>query len=139
MSAVGTKANFVDTQKVEVRNVTDSLIYRQVYNVYLDIDHEMDVNYLRDSQVEKLFGLSLHTIDGDMLVTQPEIAALILLTQPVNDNLPRKTWRISVTDQSNNTTALNLSNAVLKQFRLNDTGVGLVTWHFRIEGDGTLT
>lgn len=138
MSAVGTKANFVDTQDVELRNVTDALIYRQVFNLYYDIDHAMDINYLRDSQVEKLFDLSNIAVEGDMLVTQPEIAALITLSTPVLDQLPRRQWRVTVTDQSNNSTQFNLSNAVLRSFRMVDPGAGLANWHFRIEGDGTV-
>ena len=138
MSAVGTKANFVDTQDVELRNVTDALIYRQVFNLYLDIDHDMDINYLRDSQVEKLFDLSNNAVEGDMLVTQPEIAALITLATPVLDQLPRREWRVTVTDQSGNSSQFTLSNAVLRSFRLVDPGAGLTNWHFRIEGDGTI-
>lgn len=130
---VGDESGFVDTQGLEVENVTDGLIYDQVLSVSpADADHNMNFHQLTNDTVDKTFSLTNAAFDVVMMVTQPELAALVNLAIPVQAQLAIKNWAVSITDQSNRTTILS-GDAAMKEFKILDTGLGAVQLQIRLE------
>jgi len=132
-SRVGEQSGFVDTQGIEVENVTDGLIYEQVLSVTpANIDHSMNFHQLTNDAVEKTFALTNAAFDVVMMVTIPELPLLLNLTIPVVAQLPNRNWSVSLTDQSNRTTILS-GDAIVKNIRILDTGLGSVQISFSLE------
>lgn len=133
MSEVGSPDNFVDTQGIVLENLTDGLIYDQSLSIVpAEITHSMDFNQLTNDTVEKLFGLTDAAFEVEMMVTQPELAALFNLTTPIGAQLPSKEWEIRITDVSNNTTRIS-GFAILNELRIIDDGISFMTLRFKLE------
>lgn len=132
-SRVGEEAGFIDTQGIEVENVTDGNIYEQVLSVSpVDLDHNMFFHQLTNDTVDKTFSLTNPSVDVIMMATQPELNDLFNLTIPIAARLPEKEWEVRLTDQSNRTSILS-GTAVLKNLKINDTGLGSVELALRLE------
>ncbi len=130
---VGDEAGFVDTQGLEVENTTDGLIYDQVLSVSpADVDHNMNFHQLTNDTVDKTFSLTNAAFDITMMATQPELAALLNLTVVVVSQLPERNWAVRITDQSNRTTTLS-GDAIMKNLKIIDVGLGAVQLEFRLE------
>ena len=134
MTDVGSQANFVDTQKATLTNVTDSLTYTQITDFAPDIDSNVTKHELTDDTIDNVFSLYMNSLQGNMWVTNPEWAALLALTVDVNGVRPSKAWKFSWTDQSN-TTVETAFNGQMKTLRPIDKGIGAVQLFFRIETD----
>ena len=133
MSNVGSPDNFVDTQGVELENITDGLIYDQSITIVpAEITHSMDFNQLTNDTVEKLFGLTDAAFEVEMMVTQPELLALFNLTTPVGAQLPSREWEIRMTDVSNNISKIS-GTAILNELRIIDDGISFMTLRFKLE------
>ena len=132
-SRVGDESGFIDTQSVEIENTTDGLIYDQVLSLSpVNVDHSMNFHQLTNDSVDKTFGLMNASFDIVMMATQPEIIALFTLSVNVDAQLPQKDWRVTLTDQSNRSTLLG-GLAVMRNFRILDTGLGSVQISFILE------
>ena len=130
---VGDESGFVDTQGLEVENTTDGLIYDQVLSVSpANADHNMNFHQLTNDTVDKTFSLTNAAFDIVMMVTQPELSALVNLAIPVQAQLAIRNWAVSITDQSNRTTILS-GDAAMKEFKILDTGLGAVQLQIRLE------
>jgi len=130
---VGDESGFVDTQGLEVENTTDGLIYEQVLSVSpADADHNMNFHQLTNDTVDKTFSLTNAAFDIVMMVTQPELGALLNLAIPVQAQLTNKNWAVRITDQSNRTTIVS-GDAVMKELKILDTGLGAVQLNIRLE------
>ena len=134
MVDVGVPANFVDTQDVTLTNLSDNLTYTQLTNVSFDIDSIVEKNQLTDDKIDNVFSLRMNAIQGEMMVTNPQWAALVTLTVDVDGVRPVKVWSISWTDATG--TTVNTSfNGQLQTLSPVDSGLGFVTLFFRIQGD----
>ena len=132
---VGVEDNFVDTQKVVLENVTDGLIYDQALTVdSLLFYNTKKTHQLTNDTVEKTFSITDKTVNVNILVTQPELAALLTLATPVGAVLTRKQWDVHLTDQSNNMTTIT-GSAALSTLEIIDPGVGLATIKLTLEYD----
>lgn len=134
MSArVGDESGFVDTQGIQIENITDALIYEQVLSVSpANIDHTMSFHQLTNDTVEKLFGLTDAAFEVIMMVTQPELNVLLTLSLPTTAQLTEKEWAVHLTDQSNRTTLVS-GDAVIRNLRILDTGLGSVQLSLSLE------
>lgn len=132
MVDVGSQLNWVDTQKFRLTNVTDSLTYIQITDVTLDLDSNVVKHQLSDDTIDNVFSLYMSSVQGNMWITNPEWAALVLLTVDVDGVRPVKSWNLIQTDQSN-TVKTATFNAQLKTLREVDRGVGVVQLFFRLE------
>lgn len=132
MSAVGVPANFVDTQDVSLTNVTDNFTYTQLTNVLFDIDSNIEKNQLTDDTIENVYSLRMNSIQGEMLVTTPQWAALVVLTVDVAGVRPGKLWEVSWTDASGTNVTTTFFGQI-KTLRPIDSGIGFVSLFFRIE------
>ena len=130
---VGDESGFIDTQGLEVENMTDGLIYSQVLSVSpADADHNMNFHQLTNDTVDKTFSLTNVAFDVVMMATQPELAALLNLTVVVVSELPQRNWEVRITDQSNRTTTLS-GDAIIKNLKIIDVGLGAVQIEIRLE------
>ncbi len=132
MVDVGLKTDTVDTQDVALTNVSDSKTYLQLTDVIPDISSNVTKHQLTDDTIHQVFSLRMNSIQGNILLTTPEIAALVVLTVDVAGVRPIKTWSVAFTDGVGSTTSL-VFNAQLKDFRLIDSGIGVATMFFRLE------
>jgi len=132
MVNVGSPDNFVDTQQFKLTNVTDNLTYIQITDVILDIDSNVTKHQLTDDTIDNVFSLYMSGVQGNMWVTNPEWAALVVLTVDVAGVRPVKSWNLIQTDQSN-VTKTTTFNAQLKTLTEVDRGIGAVQLFFRLE------
>jgi len=138
MVDVGSSDNFVDTQDVSLTNVTDSLTYLQLTDVIPNITSTVTKHQLTDDTINNVFSLRLHSIQGNMVLTTPQLAALVILTIDVNGVRPLKIWSVSFTDASGLSTTMSFQ-AQLKDLRPIDDGSDVVRMFFRLEGDEVLS
>lgn len=132
MSDVGVPANFVDTQDVSLTNVTNSLTYLQLTNVLFDIDSNIEKNQLTDDTIENVYSLRMNSIQGEMIVTTPQWAALVVLTVDSAGVRPGRLWEVSWTDASGTNVTTTFFGQI-KTLRPIDSGIGFVSLFFRIE------
>ena len=135
---VGTEANFVDTQGVSLVNTTDGLTYTQVTDSNLDIHKLVEKHDLTDDTVDNVFSLYRNFIEAIMVVTTPELAALITLTVPTSGELPTKIWTLAYTNYSGSNADISITGQV-QTLRIIDEGIGTVKLFIRIEGEETLS
>jgi len=138
MVNVGSQANFVDTQDAKLTNVTDVLTYIQITDLVVDIDSNVAKHQLTDDTIDNVFSLRMNSIQGNMWATNPQWAALVVLTVDVNGVRPTKIWQLEETDQSGTvvTTSLVAQLKILRKIRNN---VGAVQLFFRLEGNQTVS
>lgn len=132
MVDAGEWAERVDTQDVSLINVTDSLTFKQLLNVFPDISASLTRHQLTDDTIENLWDLRVTFIEGDIVLTTPEITTWVAFTLQTNNKPPVKTWRLSYKPISGATVTVDISGQV-SVFRLIDTGRGVALYHFRIE------
>ncbi len=136
--SVGIQDNFVDVQRTKLTNLTDSKTYTQVTEVYFDIDRNIEKNQLSSGAVDNVYSRYMNGIEGIIILTVPQLADLITLTNTIDDALPVKLWNLELTDQSDNTitTTINGQLKTLRQIR--NKGPGVMMFFFRIESDEAL-
>ena len=134
MSAVGVRDNYVDTQDVSLQNVTDSLIYTQLTDVNFTVDSTVEKNQLTNDTIDNVFSLRMISIEGNMIVTNPEWAALLALTVDSGGIRPAKVWTVSWTDATG-TTVSTAFNGQMQTLTPIDSGLGAVTLFFRLQSD----
>lgn len=138
MGNVGVPANYVDTQDVSLTNVTDSLTYLQLTDVIPDITSTVTKHQLTDDTIDNVFSLRLMSIQGNMVLTTPQLAALVVLTVDVAGVRPSKVWSVAFTDSSGLSITMSFQ-AQLKELRPVDDGSDVVRMFFRLEGDEVLS
>jgi len=72
MSAVGSRANYVDTQDVSLTVSTEDFTFTQVTNVRINREHNVTTHYLTDDTVERIANLEIPLIEGDVILTPPQ-------------------------------------------------------------------
>ncbi len=137
MSAVGVRTNYVDTQDVSLLVSTENLIFTQVTNVRINRERDVTTHYLTDDTVERISNLEIPSIEGDVVLTVPQIAQWnVYLVSDSQGLLPTRNWTLTFTDQSNTSASSTLDSGKLTQFYAIDSGLGAATHHFIIEGIG---
>ena len=134
MVDVGVPQNFVDTQDVSLENLTDSLTYTQLTDVNFTVDSNLEKNQLTNDTIDNVFSLRMISIEGNMVVTNPEWAALLDLTIDVAGIRPAKIWTVSFTDATG-TTVSTAFNGQMQTLTPTDIGLGSVTLFFKIQSD----
>jgi len=132
MVDTGSPDNFVDTQDVSLTNVTDSLTYAQLTDVIPEISSDVTKHHLTDDTIDNVFSLRLNSIQGNMVLTTPQLAALIVLTVDVSGVRPKRIWAVSFTDASGSSITISFV-AQLKDLRPTDDGSDAVRMFFRLE------
>jgi hypothetical protein len=128
---VGEPAEFVDTQgfslKLKSATTADTIEYRQVLSlVPANIDHQVFFHQLTDNTVEKTFALTDAAFEVKMMLTIPELGELILLASPVNAELAKREWTVTLTSVSATVDIVG-GDAIISHFSIIDAGVGLAT------------
>lgn len=133
-SAVGIPKNFVDTQDVSLENLSDSKIYTQLTDVSFTLDSTVEKNQLTNDRIDNVFSLRMISIEGNMVITNPEWADLVALTFDVGGIRPVNTWQVNWTD-ADGTTVTTAFNGQVQTLTPIDVGLGVVTLFFRIQSD----
>lgn len=131
---VGVPQNFVDTQDVSLENVDDGLTYTQLTDVNFTIDSTVEKNQLTNDRIDNVFSLRMISIEGNMVVTNPEWAALLALTIDSGGIRPDKVWVVRWTDATGITVSTAF-NGQLQTLTPIDSGLGSVTLFFKIQSD----
>ncbi len=132
MVEVGLPVDYIDTQDVTITNQTDSLTYKQATNVRFYIEAKLSRRQRTDDIFENLWDLVIPAIEADIMVTQPEIAALVALTAQTNNEPPIKSWAVAMSDEGASTTTLS-GSAQLAKFVFVDEGIGSMKYNIRLE------
>lgn len=131
-SPVGSYGGFVDTQDVVLENVSDGFIYSQARTTLPSISHEMQEHHTCTGYVEKLGGLDGVSLPVTMVVTEPELAALMNLALVVGEQITLNLWRVTYTDFSGNSTNFE-GWAKMFELQILDRGSEVVHIAFRLE------
>lgn len=137
MVNVGVPANFVDTQDVNLTNFSDSKTYKQLTNVTLSISRTVSKRFLTDDKILNLTSMRHILFSGTMIVTNPEIPALVTLTGTGAAAPIVKIWDITYVDSSGTSKTISI-NGQLMVFDIIDTGIAVTTANFSLEGDSLL-
>lgn len=134
---VGEPGDFVDTQGFALRlkdaNDDDTTEYRQVLSlVPAQIEHQVFFHQLTDNTVEKTFSLTDAAFEVKMMVTEPQLAELILLASPVNAELAKRFWSVIMTSVSDTIHVVD-GDAIISKFSIIDAGVGMATLEMTLD------
>lgn len=135
MSAVGIRADYVDTQDISLQVGTENLIFTQITNLKINRERDVTTHYLTDDTVERVANLEIPSIEGDVVLTVPQITQWnVYLTTDSQGLLPTRDWTLKFTSQSGESNSYTLQSAKVTQFYATDSGLGVATHHFIIEG-----
>ena len=134
--SVGSRINYVDTQNVSLNVSDENLTFTQVTNVKINRERNVDTNYLTNDTVERVSNLEMPSIEGDVVLTVPQIPQWNVYLTPTVDSgvLPTREWTIKFTDQTGTSATYVLNSAKVTQFYAIDSGLGAATHRFVIEG-----
>lgn len=136
MSSVGTFSKYVNAQKMTLTDLTNNRQYTQILNLFFDISRASYFKGLMNGSMERLFGIANNAMEFDIVLTVPEVAILVAMTQIVNPSLDRtlpiSSWRITGTSIDGTVFNITFSGSVvmLKTTRPN---MGAGEHHVRIE------
>ena len=132
-------ADRVDTQDATLQNTTNSETFTQLTNLFFDISSNLTRHQLTDDTIDNLWDLRVNAIEGDMILTVPEITKWVGYTLHSNGKPPIKVWVLTYTPVAGSADTLTF-NGQVSTFRPSDSGSNVLTYHFRIEGtDVTIT
>jgi hypothetical protein len=132
-SPQGTYGEFVDTQDVQLDNVTDGIIYTQVKTILpFEVDHDITEHNTCTGYVEKLTSLDNVRLQCRAILTEPDLPALMTLSLVVNSKLPLRLWIVSLRSFSNLTNLIT-GDAKMFNFKILDRGVDVVLVEFTLE------
>jgi hypothetical protein len=132
-SPAGVYGGFVDTQDVELDNVTDGIIYSQAQTILpFEVIHDVDENHTCTGYVEKLADLDNISLVCRAILTEPELPALANLSLVVNEKLPLKQWKVTYKSFSNQAAVIE-GFAKMFNFKILDRGIDVVMVEFTIE------
>ncbi len=132
-SPQGIYGEFVDTQDVQLDNVTDGIIYTQVKTILpFEVDHEVTEHNTCTGYVEKLTSLDNVKLQCRAILTEPDLPALMSLSLVVNSKLPLRLWIVSLRSFSNLTNLIT-GDAKMFNFKILDRGVDVVLVEFTLE------
>jgi len=132
MVNVGIPGDFIDSQNFNLTNDTDAKTYKQLTDIIVDIDSDVTKHQLTNNTINNVFSLSMISIQGNMWITAPQWAELVLLTIEVNGVRPIKSWELEWIDNSNVLLTTQFK-AQMKTLRVIDNGIGNVQLFFRLE------
>lgn len=132
-SPQGLFSEFVDTQDVELENITDGIIYTQVKTILpFEVSHQITEHNTCTGFVEKLTTLDNVRLDCRAILSEPDLPALMTLSLVVNSKLPLKLWIVSLRSFSNLTNLIS-GDAKMFNFKILDRGVDVVLVEFTLE------
>lgn len=132
MADAGEKAELVDSGNVMLTNATNSLDFKQMYNVEVNIEADVTKRQLTNSVLEKLFDLRDFTIDADIRLTEPESILFIGYTDQTK-NLPiAKSWTVTYTGDDTNATT-QTGTFRLSSLKFITPEEGYAWYHIRLE------
>lgn len=132
-SPQGLFSEFVDTQDVELENITDGIIYTQVKTILpFEVSHQITEHNTCTGFVEKLTTLDNVKLDCRAILTEPDLPALMTLSLVVNSKLPLKLWIVSLRSFSNLTNLIS-GDAKMFNFKILDRGADVVLVEFTLE------
>ena len=133
MSAAGEESEFVNASRVRFTNATLGNFYKQIYNVSVFINAiNTTLRQLSNDTLEKLYDLRDFAIEGDIMVTEPEITTWVGLTVQTNNNPTAQSYQVAFTDENGNTTTLS-GTFRLTQLNHNRVEEGAANYHIRLE------
>lgn len=133
MSSVGSRANYVDTQDVSL--TVSGSTFTQITNVRINREHNVTTHYLTDDTVERIANLEIPLIEGDVVLTTPQITLWnTLLATDSKGLLNTEDWTLTFKDQSGKSKSYTLKSGKVTQFYAIDSGLGASTHHFVIDG-----
>lgn len=132
-SPQGLFSEFVDTQDVELENITDGIIYTQVKTILpFEVSHQITEHNTCTGFVEKLTTLDNVRLDCRAILSEPDLPALMTLSLVVNSKLPLKLWIVSLRSFSNLTNLIS-GDAKMFNFKILDRGADVVLVEFTLE------
>jgi len=139
MVDAGELLEYVNAGNVSFTNVTDSQTYKQMYRVKADITQDVIKKQTISNTIDKQFELRDFAIEGDIWITDPEIAAWVLLTIQTNNLPPAKSFNIVFTADDGGTATITGTFRV-KDLIYNVPEEGDSNYHVRLESvDGAVS
>lgn len=137
MADAGELTEFVNSGKVTLTNVTDSLTFKQLYNVQIKLITDVIKRHLTNNALEKFFEPRDFVIEADIMLTTPEIITWVNWTTQTNNLPDSHSWRVSFTPDTG--TAVSISGTFrLSQLFFIAPEEGDCNYHIRLESiDGT--
>lgn len=124
--------DFVDTQNILLRNLTDGVTYTQATEIKANFEADLTRRQLTNNEFENLWDLLHGTYEAEIMVTTGQVVALIALMQQTNNQPPTKTWRITMVSDIGSTTTIE-GSAQLGKLRFVDEGIGSMKYAIRLD------
>ena len=135
----GELLEYVNATNVSFTNVTDAQTYKQMYRVKVFITQDIIKKQTISNTIDKQFELRDFVIEGDIMITDPEIGVWILLTVQTNNLPPAKSFNIVFTADDGGTATITGTFRV-KDLIYDVPEEGDSNYHVRLESvDGAVS
>ena len=94
MANAGEDGEVVNAELVTLTDSTNSRDYGQLFNISFRSDVPIHVRYWTDGTRDTMVDPATNIIEGDILVTIPEITTLLSYQTFSNEDLPENNWDI---------------------------------------------
>lgn len=132
MANAGEQTEVVNVTRASLTQSTDSLTFGQLFNMKMNISRAFKKVQTTDGNFKKFYSTGDNYVEGDILLTTPEMATLKNYTVLTNGDLPTKNWQLGFTDVSGAAVTVTMS-AQLSTLQLIRQTEGGVLFHIRLE------
>ena len=138
MADAGELGEYVDSGQVSLTNVTDNLVFKQMFDTRVNIWADITKHQLTSDNIDKLFDLRDFTIEADIWLTEPELVTFVAYTDQT-DHLPvAKSWKVTYTGDDGAATTLT-GTFRLSRLKPISPEEGYVNYHIVLESvDGVV-
>ena len=129
MTNAGELAEVVNADKVNLVNATDSLTFGQLYNISWSSRYQMHKRTTTDKVGKMYPNIGIVTIEGDILITTPEITTFVGYHSLTSGDLPSKNWDLEITGKNTTLDKVRLGNAKMSGLSMIAGEVGEANFH----------
>ena len=133
MVNVGDRSKLVTAQSVRLIQGTDD--YHQLFNLTMGVTRPSNKRSRTDQIVERMDGLAEHYIEGDILVTVPQVTILLNMSLLAGRQLPQNNWDLKMTSRDTTTDTIRIP-AKLTTLLFVRPIKGLQMFHIRLDISG---
>lgn len=113
MVNVGEKGETINADLVELIDSSNSRDWGQLFNVRMYSDAPIHARYLTDGTRDTLTDPATVKIEGDILITQPEITTMLSYLTFSNEDLPENNWDVKFTAKDTTTDTARITGKMI--------------------------
>jgi hypothetical protein len=129
MVNAGELLEVVNADTVNLTNASDSLTFGELYNISWSSRYQMHKRTTTDKKGKLYPNIGVVTIEGDIVITIPEITTFVGYHTLTSGDLPTKNWDLELTGKDTATDTVRLGSAKMSGLAFLAGETGDATFH----------